>query len=194
MLDLQILIKRFITWSKSPDFELYNEAGLQHEILFFLRNEIGDNYKVYAERNISSLKKDISLEDFNKKEMDIYIQSKDSNEKYCIELKYLTGKAIPRRMSQIFEDIKFLQELKKELHFNECLFFLMTPQAAFHTGTKEKGLYATFRNEEILIKNLNRDDLQDFLKPNFERFNIEGDYKTEWLDYDPKHKYFFVKV
>ena len=126
--------------------------------------------------------------------MDIYIQSRNTEEKYCIELKYLKGKAIPRRMSQIFEDIKFLEELKTNLGFKECLFFLMTPQPAFHTGTKEKGLYATFRNEKIAIKKLNIADLQDFLKPSFLKFSIENEYKTKWLDYDQKHKYFFVKV
>jgi len=196
MINLNKTIEKFISWTKgNSDFELYNEAGLQHELLFFLRTEIGDKYKIYAERNISKIGKKLDLKEFNKKEMDIFITSRYGSENYCIELKYLTGNAIPRRMSQVYEDIKFLEELKNDLDFNGCLLFLMTPRKVFHSGKSVLGLYEVFRNEEITFRKITETDLPPFLKGDLHKFSTANEHVAKWLDYeDDKHKYFFVTI
>jgi len=194
---LQNLIDKFISNIKNDsDFEFYNEAGLQHEVLYFLRKEIGLKYKVYAEKNINTIHSPKKA-DFVKKEIDIYIQNKiNPKEKYAIELKYFSANhnAIPRLMSHIIVDIKFLEELKKEAHFNECLFLIFTPKRIFYKGTGQRGIYKIFQHTNI-IKSLTKSDTPDFLHESMEKFTLKKSYKFQWKVYsDNSHRYFTVLI
>ncbi len=130
-LDVRELIQDFIRHSQSDsDFEIYNEAGLQHELAYYLRtqfckNKNYHNYHLYLERNINSIGIELNPSNFIKDEMDIFVKSKTNNEKYCIELKLPENKASQKIMYDTFIDVNFLENLKLMSDFTGCalLFF-----------------------------------------------------------------------
>ena len=81
------LLQEFIGFVQSQaSLELYNEAGLQHELAIFLRSKLETNYRVQLERHVEDVTN--IVENFKKKEMDVYIENiSDPTEQYCIELK-----------------------------------------------------------------------------------------------------------
>ncbi len=75
------LIKQFINEIEKDEIQLYNEAGLQFELGYFLRQQA---LELYFEYNISQLK--FPIKNALKKEMDLYIKKENQ---YCIEIKFL---------------------------------------------------------------------------------------------------------
>jgi hypothetical protein len=51
-MDIQSLIENFVKYIKQEKVELYNEASVQYELAFYLRNKI-KNYKIQLERNVT---------------------------------------------------------------------------------------------------------------------------------------------
>jgi len=194
-LDLGYLIQKFIDQAeKDGDFELYNEAGLQHELAIFLRENFKNSeYRLQLERNIGALDLSINSKYFLKKEMDIYIYNKNSNEKYCIELKFPNKGAFPRRMYQTFEDIKFIEQLKLQGHFEIVAMLFITELENFRKANKQDGIYKYFRQIHQ-ISELNENEIPLFIRKegNFQPLKIEGKYPFQWHTFKGIYHYFTI--
>ncbi len=194
-MDLKGLVEQFLKQSEADsDFELYNEAGLQHELALFLRKQFkGTKYRVQLERNVDGIDITLGKDDFTKREMDIYIYEKDGSERYCIELKYPTKRAFPRRMYQTFEDVNFIENLKFKAKFNGVALLFMTPLEGFLEGRDNAGIYKYFR-EEKCIRQPDYNALQDFLKNKrkYKPLNIQGQYRFGWANFRDKYHYFVI--
>ena len=80
----KLLLDHFFENNNANGYEIYNEAGLQHELALYLRNALPDHY-VRLEYPITRVFR--PLQPFRKKEMDIYITDHEGR-KYLIELKF----------------------------------------------------------------------------------------------------------
>jgi hypothetical protein len=136
------LINKFIQKIENNEIELYNEAGLQHELGYFLRcNNV--NTKFEYNTNLIPIIDDKLL----KKELDLYIRVNE--EQYCIELKFPTKGAFPRRMTQSLIDIFFIQQLLNN-GFTKGYFLFFTTLSAFKQGPETNGIYSYFRRTKSL--------------------------------------------
>lgn len=200
-LGLKELIEQFLKQSEADsEFELYNEAGLQHELALFLRNRFaGTNYRLQLERNVVDLGIPLQSNAFYKSEMDIYIYERGGDERYCIELKSPTHGAIPRRMYQTFEDIKFLEDLKFKAMFVRVALIFITPQQGFREAPEKEGIYRYFR-EEMHICQPNDSEIPDFIRnhknrkgePVYRPLGIRGDYPFQWKNFRHQYHYFVI--
>jgi hypothetical protein len=171
------------TRTKINNDNIYNEFSLQHELGFYLREELKSS-KVEFERNVkffSDNQDENFLKKFVKKEMDIVVYKGNSKnlEKYAIELKYPTNGAYPRRMFQFVKDIKFMEQVKDELGFTKtyCLTLISDSQKGIpfrYCSRKNEGeIYHYFRNNKEIhgkITNpLNISEVHDIKR----KFSIE---------------------
>lgn len=169
--------------TKINNDNIYNEFSLQHELGFYLREELKSS-KVEFERNVkffSDNQDENFLKKFVKKEMDIVAYKGNSKnlEKYAIELKYPTNGAYPRRMFQFVKDIKFMEQVKDELGFTKtyCLTLISDLQKGIpfrYCSRKNEGeIYHYFRNNKEIhgkITNpLNISEVHDIKR----KFSIE---------------------
>lgn len=169
--------------TKINNDNIYNEFFLQHELGFYLREELKSS-KVEFERNVkffSDNQDENFLKKFVKKEMDIVAYKGNSKnlEKYAIELKYPTNGDYPRRMFQFVEDIKFMEQVKDELGFTKtyCLTLISDSQKGIpfrYCSRKNEGeIYHYFRNNKEIhgkITNpLNISEVHDIKR----KFSIE---------------------
>jgi hypothetical protein len=178
---IEQLLQQFISYvAQEPHIELYNEAGLQHELALFLRSKLEKHYKVQLERNIAHVAK--MREGFKKKEMDIYIESGlNLDERYCIELKVSFGRAVGTRILQVHEDIYFLEQLKKQ-NFRECYLIFATPSKKYmETKPGRLKMYETFSAEGIKIDHLHN----NHVSPSYR--NNKGDYVYKYDELFVKH-------
>lgn len=192
-LNLETLIGEFVEDAEKKKIHLYNEAGLQFELAFYLKSVLNEKiYKIQLERNIGDVT-NVDSTKFIKKEMDIFIQNKETEEKYCIELKLPNKGAYPRRMSQAFKDVKFLEELKHHAEFSGGLLFFITHLELFWCGKHNgKGVYNCFRKAHIFEK-LNSDETPNFIK-NKNVFEIKGCYRFKWEVFMKEYRYFTVVI
>lgn len=175
-------IEMFVRTKINND-NIYNEFSLQHELGFYLREEL-KSFKVEFERNVkffSDNQDENFLKKFVKKEMDIvaYKENTKNLETYAIELKYPTNGAYPRRMFQFVEDIKFMEQVKDELGFTKtyCLTLISDSQKGIpfrYCSRKNEGeIYHYFRNNKEIhgkITNpLNISEVHDIKR----KFSIE---------------------
>ena len=73
-LNLKKLIDNFVVYAQEKKIHLYNEAGLQFELAFYLKEKLEKKtYKIQLERNIGDVT-NVDSTKFIKKEMDIFIQ------------------------------------------------------------------------------------------------------------------------
>ncbi len=172
---IEPLLQQFISYvQQQPNLELYNEAGLQHELALFLRSKLDVIYRVQLERNIGHVAQ--IPENFRKKEMDIYIENLTNlDEKYCIELKVSHGRSVASRIIKIHEDIYFLEQLKKQ-KFRECFFMFATPSNKFmETKPGRLKMYDTFSEKGIKIDHLHN----SHVSPSYKNSNGEYVYKYD---------------
>ena len=192
-LNLKKLIDNFVVYAQEKKIHLYNEAGLQFELAFYLKEKLEKKtYKIQLERNIGDVT-NVDSTKFIKNEMDIFIQKKKTGEKYCIELKLPNKGAYPRRMSQAFKDVKFLEELNHLAKFSGGLLFFTTPLKPFWSGKHNgKGVYNCFRKAHMFEK-LNSDEIPNFIK-NKNVFEIKGCYSFKWETFMKEYRYFTVVI
>lgn len=186
-------LKKFIEFvQQDPIVELYNEAGLQHELGFYLKQHLGSSYKIQLERNIEAIAG--SKKGFYKKELDIYISN--SKSKIAIELKVPINKQIPRRMELAFEDVRFLEQLKAN-GFNECYFLFASNVKSFWKSRREQKIYEYFNDG--IFKTLKKTDVPSFIQSSKTAFaKLNKTYHFQWKDLKVQNKkqwrYFILKV
>ena len=174
---LEKLIHKFVEDAKKKKIHLYNEAGLQFELAFYLKEKLEKkNYKIQLERNIGDVT-NVDSTKFIKKEMDIFIQNKETEEKYCIELKLPNKGAYPRRMSQAFKDVKFLEELNHLAKFSGGLLFFTTPLKPFWSGKHNGKGIEFFSNGNKFVG-----ESKDGLSWNGTQYDKEGNIFGKWVN------------
>lgn len=120
-----LLIENFFKYLKNEKLKIYNEFSFQYELGIYLRKlDKNKEYKIEFERNIKTVlpsktfenlikkyEKDV-IEGKTKREIDIYIENKNTKEQYAIELKFPKNGAYPDEMLKFLSDMKFMQILK----------------------------------------------------------------------------------
>jgi hypothetical protein len=154
------LLEEFFVKRNSKGFEIYNEAGIQHELAIYLRDELPD-HRIMLEYPTSKVFCPVRL--FQKKEMDIYI-THPSGYRILIELKVPRENCgTPKEMYHAIEDVKFSEELKTS-GFKSCYCVLLTERVSFWMAPRAKsGIYFKFNGDEVNINSLVADELPDFL-------------------------------
>ena len=190
---LENYLNNFIRIIQQDDaFEIYNEAGLQHELGFYLKQHLGKSYKIQLERNIEAILG--TKKGFEKKEIDIYITNDKA--KIAIELKVPINKQIPRRMELAFSDVRFLEQLKSE-GFNECHFLFASNVKSFWKSKREQKIYDFFNDG--IFQTLYKSDVPNFIQRSKTAFKkLNKIYHFEWKDLKTQDckqwKYFILKV
>jgi len=153
-MDIELLLNEFVESLNGNEIELYNEAGLQHELGYFLRTK---KLSVKFEYNVNNI---INLtNNLLKKELDLYIPYNDK--KICIELKFPNKGAYPRRMTQSIIDIFFLKQLKSK-GFDSGYFFFITDLVNFTKGREMQDIYSFFRTGKDIAK-FQKKDIPSFM-------------------------------
>lgn len=192
-------IKRLI-----EDGDIYNEFSLQHELGIYLREKLGEMYKVQFERNVAdefSISKAIIKEKDPKKwEMDICIKDKQNPSiKYAIELKHPRNEQCPEQMYSFVKDIYFAEWLKKN-GFAETYCITLVDDSKFYKWPErnkksENKIYEYFRNPVNVIQGT-------IEKPTgknkgIEKIKLENKYLFEWKNIekvDSKYRYYVIAL
>lgn len=186
---LEEIIQLFFNNILSYETDIYNEFSLQHELGIFLRENLRD-YKIQFERNISFFHP--KLEDsFIKKEIDIVIYKTDFTEKYAIELKFPQNGQYPETMFSFVKDIKFMEQVKKQLGFTNTFVATLVTDKNFYDGGIPGEIYSFFRGSNTKILNGN------ICKPTGKKdelINIEGFYKITWKKNNSIFHYYTLKI
>ena len=138
------------------EIRVYNEVSLQLELGLYLRNRLyGLGYIVYFERNIKDIlklrDKEEEANEFVKKEIDIVIEKKSTNELYAIELKFPRNGMYPEEMYQFLIDICFVEQLKSTGFFTGTFTLTLVDDRLFYEGKDDNYPYSIFRKHDIII-------------------------------------------
>ena len=141
-------------------YEIYNEFSLQHELGIYLREVLGNEYKILFEKNVKYIceEKYKDYDDWQKKEIDIVVL-KQVDKKwvplYALELKFPPNEAYPKRMSHFIEDMKFMEQVKARCTFEKTYCLTLTNNPNFYSDKngriKNTGIYCYFRNNNIVV-------------------------------------------
>lgn len=171
---------RFI--QNTPGINLYNEAGLQHELGFYLKKNLPKKYIIELERNVSAITG--TKKGFYKKELDIYIT--DGKNKYAVELKVPVNKQIPRQMELTFKDVRFMEQLK-EKGVNECFLLFASLTKSFWESRRVHKIYEYFNDGHI--QTLTKNDVPAFIRKDPKAFQeIKAVYDFTWKDFVVRDK------
>ena len=152
----EFLYKKII--NDEGKIEIYNEFSFQYELGKYLSDEIGDDFYVNFERNITYFK--IKKGSYVKSEIDLAIYDSDMKHKYAIELKYpahsngVTGE-YPERMKQFDKDITFMKELSNKFTSTYCIVLVDDHnfyEGKFNEGSDNEKYYRKYRNDRLWEK------------------------------------------
>lgn len=147
------LLKEILEELKDEDFEMLNEATLQNEIAFKLKNKLNKDFTIQLERNVNLQKKAL------KRDMDVFIKN-NSGYQCCIEIKAPPGRSFKKRHTNTVKDISFLEQLKLSGYQNCFSIFI----------SKHKEYINHFSNNITATEKYN-DGKKDFsVKNNYEIF------------------------
>ena len=185
-MDIQNLIFEFIAKIKDNKIEIYNEAGIQHELAIFLRSRITD-YTIQLEKNISYF--ELDKKEFEKKEIDIVLFNKDKKDKIAIEIKFPRNGQYPEQMFSFCKDIKFLEQLKHH-GFQDNIFLALADDSNFWNNNGGEGtIYHKFRNLKLLSGQI--------VKPTGAKdktIQLSNEYRIEWKELNDTTKFFVLKI
>jgi hypothetical protein len=190
---IQSITHFFQSINKQP-IEFYSEAGLQHELALFLRNNYPD-FTVRLEYPTTRIYK--PTPSFVKKEIDIYITTK-SGKKYVIELKMpKESGGTPKEMYHAIEDVKFLEQLRHH-NMDGCYAILITKHVAFWQAKRaDSQMYKIFNGETVNFQTLRKEEFPTFLK-NSSEIQLSQTYQAKWNDIVDIHnnywKYYLLDV
>ena len=161
-------IKTFLeTWAKNGEPEIYNERSLQFELGAYLKENFGQNCKIYYEKDIYEYIKG----KFSKHYPDILIV--DNSKKYLVELKFLPEKAnkkygYPKRFFELLEDISFVSQLRvlDQPYFAEVLSVTVAADKKFFSKPN--------RSERIESYNTNLKPRGEIFNKNYPKIQLEN--------------------
>lgn len=184
-MELDQHIEDFAKAVGSGDVEVYNEFSLQHELGLFLRNRLSD-CKVQFERNVAHF--NMSKSEFEKKEIDIAITSKDSTARIgAVEQKYPRNGQVPESLFSFCKDIAFLEQLVSG-GFQVAYFLALADHPHFYSGNPT-GIYGHFRaGVPITGKITKPTGAKDH------QITITGSYIANWLPVTGDTKFCLVRV
>lgn len=187
------IIEEFFEKRNSNGFEIYNEAGLQHELALYLRNELPD-YRIRLEYPATRVFRPVRS--LQKKEMDIYI-THTSGDKMLIELKVpIENCGTPKEMYHAIEDVKFSEELRAS-GFTACYCVLITERVSFWMAPQaDSGIYFKFNGDAININSLDVAELPNFLNAKG-GIQLNNTYHAPWQQFNDVHntiwKYYIIE-
>lgn len=131
-MDLKQLIVAFVKEVRaSSHIELYNTAGLRHELSVFLRHKLlRDKYGLQLEREVEAVAMHPGETTFVQGNIDIYLFSVAGEEQYGIQIQAAPGLADPKDFYKVAENVKFLEQLTED-GFQEGCFLFASPDPAF---------------------------------------------------------------
>lgn len=171
---------------RAGTIEIYNEASVQYELAIIFRRMVGEDYNIHLERNIEDY--GLNKSKYIKKEMDICLRGKRSNDLHCIELKFPRKGQYPEQMFKVCEDIMFLEQLKAG-GFGDNYFILLTDLPNFYSNAGGGQIYELFRKEKKLYGTIE--------KPTGEKCNqvrLSGVYEIAWQLIHKELAYFMIRV
>ncbi len=175
----------FIDLVRAGTVEVYNEFSLQHELGIFLREQHRP-YKVEFERNVSHF--GFAKAEFEKKEIDIAVTSRDTGERVCaVELKYPRNGQVPETIFSFCKDIAFLEQLAVS-GFQSAYFLAVADDPLFYSGG-EDGIYGLFRAGHAITGHIK--------KPTGAKdheVHIRGTYNASWLPVSGSTKFCLIDV
>lgn len=179
-------IHNFFDKYKTENVDFYGEAELQMKLGWHFMNVLPE-YQVQAERPISTYGINEKL---NKKEIDLVLIDKDSNDKYVIELKshfYRQG-AYNKRIHFTLKDIQFLEGLKETNVFKKVIAICFSESHHYYKiPDGSNAQYNDFRRNHRVKKGrytlTNQDDV-----------NIKNDYNINWISLKDNMKYYVLEV
>ena len=211
--NIREILEEFIGLLKSGKIEVYNEFSFQHELGYFLRNQLkhypGD-FKIQFERNFKDLF-DLSDDEIDvrfgtkevrKKEIDISI-FQGSDNLASIELKFPRNGQVPESMYSFVKDIKFLEGLtssknKKNINtFSKGFFICLVDNSLFYQGgSKNDGIYEYFRGKEKKIRICKETKKPTGKNTESEEYTIRlnKEYVGEWLPIKDEMHYLLIEV
>lgn len=185
-MSISTAIQNFIGQIRVGRSEIYNEFSAQHELGIVLRNTLGSQMRVQFERPVTYF--GLNKQQFEKKEMDIVMFSKDMKTKYAIELKFPRSGQRPEQMFSSCKDIYFLEQLTRA-GFNDCYFVMFADDPLFYKRGSVGGIYRFFRggipiNGKIRKPTGKKDQV----------INIAGSYTVNWKPIKGSLKYISLKI
>lgn len=204
-------LEEFIGLLKSGEIEVYNEFSFQHELGYFLRNQLkhypGD-YKIQFERNFKDLF-DLSDDEIDvrfgtkevrKKEIDISVFHGPDN-LASIELKFPRNGQVPESMYSFVKDVKFLEGLTSSKNsintFSKGFFICLVDNSLFYQGgSKNDGIYEYFRGKEKKIRICKETKKPTGKNKYIEEYTIRlnKEYVGEWLPIKDEMHYLLIEV
>ena len=221
-MDIKEIIKRFLKEDlpqklealDNKDADIYNEFSLQHELGIYLREKLGDKYKVQFERNAEELWGDFEIGDWKKTEMDIFVYKKnngkdvkDIDEIYAIELKFPRNKQYPEQMYSFIKDIKFMQQVKEKKRLARTFVLTLVDDQLFFkiTGQERNNkIYKYFRSnysleDQIIQAEEKIPTAKGIDKPTGTEedsitLNLELKQKIKWELISSNYRYYFMEI
>ena len=130
--------------------KIYNEFSLQHELGLYLRNNL-ENSTILFEKNVKSFEGGKGFNNWEKHEIDIVIIDNSTMKKYAIELKFPLNGQYPEQMFQFIKDISFMEQVKKEIKFEQTYCLTLVNDEGFYSANgnrKSDGIYKYFRQKQ----------------------------------------------
>jgi hypothetical protein len=193
---LETEIENFVKAVGKDEIEIYNEFSVQHELGIFLRERLGEKYKIQFERNVKDLFGEEKKGKFIKKEIDITIFDKSSGKpNYAIELKFPRNRQYPEQMYSFYKDIKFTEQLKAEGISETFVLIIVDDPGFYDTGSKE-GIYQYFRGNEKPALPKKIDKPTGKKDPKKQIGLKSSSYKIEWktIALNDKIRYTLIKA
>jgi hypothetical protein len=179
------LFQDFFARIARGEIVIYNEFSLQHELGIYLRNQ-NNQYAVQFERPVSFF--GLRRTDFEKKEIDLAIFTRDFVSKCAVELKYPRNGQHPEQMFKACQDICFLEQLV-QFGFASGLFIMVADDPLFYNQIGGAGIYQYFRAGVSLTGSI--------VKPTGAKdhtVRLQGRYTVQWNQVTAKMKYFLIEV
>jgi hypothetical protein len=193
-MDFLPILQELVAEIKTDSIEPYNEACVQYELAFLLKQQLGTEYKIQLEMNVHDVKdEDFILKEVpEKKEMDIFLRNGINRAKHCIELKVPKNGQYPEQMFSACKDIKFLEQLVSA-GFKESFFLMFVDDPLFYCGEIKSQIYTYFRGKEPIGAGA-RIEKPTGQKGKVKPLEIQGTYRVTWLSIRNNLKYFVIKI
>ena len=187
---IRLLTDKFLN-EEAPNIDLYNEAGLQHELAIYLRKKHCQVRLEYPITLIDSKKEGETI----KKEIDLFVIHK--KEKVLIELKFpRIGAGMPMEIYRAVQDVRFGEQALELEKVNAFISVFMTDHRSITNGKNINHLYGYLNCENPQIKSICQENvaLPKFMDRT-EDIILNNDYIIDWKRLNnkgKKYKYYIV--